>query len=155
MLHPGYECEFGARDQGTANDVEIKHKPRRQNTWPRLITLFTFCGERFVARQGFGSSTSSGTQSLRPTAQVSHPPDAADDHVVKHREIIIPSVSCPGHADIAPSRHYGGHGAMSVVRVGWRVRLVARKVDRILFGGVEVDVVEAACWLFGGYRRFI
>ena len=44
---------------------------------------------------------------------------------------------------------------MSVVRVGWRVRLVARKVDRILFGGVEVDVVEAACWLFGGYRRFI
>ena len=61
----------------------------------------------------------------------------------------------PGHADIAPSRHYGGHGAMSVVRVGWRVRLVARKVDRILFGGVEVDVVEAACWLFGGYRRFI
>ena len=59
-------------------------------------------------------------------------PDAADDHVVKHREIIIPSVSCPGHADIAPSRHYGGHGAMSVVRVGRRVRRVARKVDTIL-----------------------
>ena len=61
----------------------------------------------------------------------------------------------PGHADIAPSRHYGGHGAMSVVCALDGVCVLSRAKWIEHYVEVEVDVVDAACWLSGGYRRFV
>ena len=64
-------------------------------------------------------------------------------------------MTSPGHADIAPSRHYGGHGAISVVCALDGVCVVSRAKWIEYSVGIQVDVVDAACWHSGGYRIFI